>query len=129
VNGAAKFREPDREDIAAFVEALFAYADESTYVSIRIFRQFDDGRIPPIINGVQIDGAGLGPLIDSAVTAARSAANANDPMVFCPPVATFTSESKATEEALACGLAISVELDHGNTRQARSSARACHHRG
>jgi hypothetical protein len=112
-------REPDRAAIAAFIEALFTYADDGTFLSLRAFCQSDHGQTPPLIRGVQIDGEGLGPLIDSAVAAAGFAANAREPMVFCPPIATFCNDTRATEEALACGLSLSVELDRGNTQRAR----------
>jgi hypothetical protein len=49
-------------------------------------------------------------LIDTASKLATLAANAESPVVFCPPIATFNGW-KASEDNLADGLAISVECD------------------
>jgi hypothetical protein len=111
-------REPNQDDIAAFVGALFQHADEGTYVSLRTFEQ--SGRGPArYIRGVQINGEGLERVISEAVTGARFAANATTPLVFAPPVATFRCAAKASEVNLANGVAIGVELDEGDTVKAR----------
>ena len=78
-------------------------------VSLRAF--YDDGgntsfRITPI----SLKG-GLPFLIDAAEDEARRAANDPKPVVFCPPVATFTSRAHAREEDLLEGPALVVELD------------------
>ena len=54
-----------------------------------------------------------------AVIGARFAANASDALVFSSPIATFRDRNGAAERGLACGLAISVDLDTGNTIRAR----------
>lgn len=111
--------EPDVNDITNFVEALFARADEGTFVNLRAFSQSDRGVPPPYIRGVRLNGAGRGALIDEAVTGARFAANAEVALVFAPPVATFRSNRRAREADLANALSLSVELDTGNTTEAR----------
>ena len=93
--------EPDVDDITDFVEALFAHADEGTFVSLRSFLQSDRGVPPPYIRGVKLNGAGHDALIDEAVAGARFAANAEDALVFAPPIATFRSSRRASEEHLA----------------------------
>ena len=110
--------EPDAQEIAGFVHALFRYADESSYVSLRAFLQREVGP-PPYIRGSEINGAGLDGIIDDAVAGARFAANYREPLVFAPPVATFRGEHKAAESDLTNALVISVELDSGNTIKAR----------
>jgi hypothetical protein len=100
----------DHQQIAEFVEALFAHADDGTFVSLRTFEE-EDGK-PPVENrGVQINGAGLTPVVQQAVGAANRAARHPSPAVFCPPVATFTNPKKATEGDLANGVALAVEID------------------
>jgi putative DNA primase/helicase len=113
-------REPDRAAIAAFVEALFRYADEGTWVSLRAFHQTDGGQPPHYIEAVPINGADLTEVIEQAIDGARYAANSPAPLVFCPPIATFHDLGRAAESNLACGLTLSVELDHGNTLKARA---------
>jgi hypothetical protein len=112
-------REPDRTTIAAFVHALFSYADEGSFISLRGFDQFRDGAAPPYIRGVQINGHGLDPVVDAAVVGARVSANAANPMVFAPPIATFRTSQRAAEADLINGICISVEVDAGDTRKAR----------
>ena len=99
----------DREQIAAFVDAMFRHADVGTFVSLRTFLELEEA--PPYdIRGVPINGDATG-LIDIAAGRALRAANYEKPCVFAPPVATFTGPKKARERDLACGLALSVELD------------------
>ncbi|MGH7103975.1 MAG: hypothetical protein ACREFJ_16440, partial [Acetobacteraceae bacterium] len=111
--------EPDTEAIGAFVDALFRYADDGSYVSIRAFDQHQDGRPPVLILPVRINGAGYAEVIASAIRLETTLANNANASVFCPPIATFTGPDSAAEAALANGLAISVEIDKGNTAEAR----------
>jgi Family of unknown function (DUF5906)/Primase C terminal 2 (PriCT-2) len=112
------FREPDQEAIATFVHAVFPYADDGTFVSLRAFDQFDRGKPPPYIRSVSINGLGLDAVVAEAIKGARFAANATDPSVFAPPIATFNSATRAAEDTLANGVCISVEIDQGNTAKA-----------
>jgi putative DNA primase/helicase len=113
-------REPDRDAIERFVEALFRYADQNTYVSLRAFHQSDSGRPPSYVRRIPIHDCGLAAVIDAAVAGARHAANTAEPLVFCSPIATFLDGAHASEGNLACGLCISVDLDTGNTTQAQA---------
>ena len=112
-------REPDAEAIASFVRALFLYADDGSFVSLRAFDQFKDVAPPPYIVGTKINGAGLHSVIDDAVAGARFSANCSDALVFAPPICTFRNAHKADEPSLANGLCISVEIDQGDTTKAR----------
>jgi hypothetical protein len=111
--------EPDAEAIRQFVTALFAYADNGSFISLRSFDQLRDGGAPPYIRSVRINGHGLEPVIDAAVIGARFSANGPRPMVFAPPIATFRTDQRAAEADLANGVCVSVEIDEGNTTKAR----------
>ena len=110
--------EPDAQEIAGFVHAMFRYADDGSFVSFRAFLQLQVGP-PPYIRGSEINGAGLDGVINDAVAGARFAANYREPLVFAPPIATFRCEHKAAEADLINALGISVELDEGDTTKAR----------
>jgi hypothetical protein len=109
-------------DLSSFVDALFRYADEGTYVSWRAFRD-DTKDAPPVFiasTSLEQDRAAL---IDTAIAAATDAASRPERAVFCPPIATFTSATRAREVDLANGLALSVECDSRTRARARSSSR------
>jgi hypothetical protein len=93
-----------------FVEALFCHADEGTFASLRTFTHNNDD--PPVeIRAVELNGAGLDPLVHAAIQSANRAARYRVPTVFAPPVATFTNPHHAREIDLANGLVATVELD------------------
>lgn len=98
----------DEDQIRRFADALFRYADEGTFVSLRAF--CDNKNAVFHIQRQQIGRDNIA-LILSAATLATRCANAAEPVVFCPPIATFTGPDKATEKDLANGLALSVECD------------------
>lgn len=100
--------QPDAAAIGAFVGALFRYAEPGTFASLRAFRDADDGVFRIAAHRI---GKGLADLAEAATREAARSASAPFPVVFCPPVATFASPDKATEAALADGLALSVECD------------------
>ena len=108
----------DRSELARFIGALFRYTDSDTFASLRAFDQFQRGVAAEFIRSIKINGS-LEPLIDAAIKAARDAANADHPVVFAPPVCTFTNPDRARTEDLANGLALSVEIDEGDTHAAR----------
>ena len=112
--------EPDACALRQFVTSLFTYADAGSFVSLRAFDQFRDGAAPPYIRGIAINGRGLDPVIDAAVVGARFSANAPNPMVFAPPIATFRTDQRATEADLVNGVCVSVEIDAGDTTKARA---------
>src|ERR1700731_1924802 len=109
--------EPDREQIAQFVNALFRYAAPGTFVAMRAFeavvRSGTAIDVPFYAHSVRmVEGEkGLSFLTKDAGETAYRAANSPPPGVFCPPIATFVRKNSATAENLAQGLDLSVELD------------------
>ena len=101
----------DRGQIELFVSALFRYAPDDTFASLRAFDQVDSNQPPLFVRPVKINGAGLAPLIDQAVKAATDAATGSRPCVFTPPIATFSNRNRARAVDLAAGLTLSVEID------------------
>jgi hypothetical protein len=101
---------PHRLHIRAFVLTLFRYATPGNWVSLRTF--FEDGAgLPPFnITPVKLNGD-LDALVDQAYHLAERAARAEEKVVFCPPIATFTNNRHARQKNLAEGLALSVECD------------------
>jgi hypothetical protein len=112
-------REPHPPDIETFVSSLFRYADDNTCVSLRAFDQFDRTKPPVLINAVLINGEGLGRVVAEAVRGARETAGLAAPAVFAPPICTFTNAQRARGVDLANGLALSVEIDEGDTVKAQ----------
>ena len=108
----------DRDQIARFVATLFAYADENTFVSLRAFDQTDRSMPPKLIRAVEINGK-MGRLVDEAVAAAEEMANETRPIVFAPPICTFSNPDRARVTDLANGLTLSVEVDEGNIGAAK----------
>jgi putative DNA primase/helicase len=101
--------EPDRDQIRAFVGALFRHADPGSFVSLRAFGHDRAWRTDLWrMMAIGVDHASL---IDVAVAFARACANTPENVVFCPPVVTFRSGPGTAEANLANGLAISVECD------------------
>src|SRR3954449_4898930 len=102
----------DRSAIAAFVGALFRYADEGGFVSLRAFCDDRDGTWQPNRWSVQkLNGAGLDPITDAAAVFAQESANAPEPVVFAPPICTLKDATSAKEEDVVNGLTLSVECD------------------
>ncbi len=100
----------DRGELDAFVTAMFRYADEGTFISLRTFDQ-NRRDIPPVgIRSVKVNGS-AGRLVDEALKAAQRAADHAKPTVFSPPIATFRTSTSAKGSDLANGVAMSVELD------------------
>lgn len=101
---------PDRAQLAAFLDALFRYADDGTFVSWRAFRD-DVKNAPPVLIESTAVGGDRERLVDDAERYAAAAAAFSQPAVFCPPVVTLNSATRAREADLANGLALSVECD------------------
>ena len=97
----------DQEQLAAFIGVMFRDADTGTYASIRAFPEVEG---TPSIQSVKLNGD-PNKLVKAATRQAQAAADRAEPWVFAPPIATFTNPDKAREVDLACGLAVSVELD------------------
>ena len=103
----------DYAQIQQFVEAMFQYATVG-YVSLRAFSA-----------GGNTAGRWSSPtakdresIVSAASRMATQLANAEGKPVFCPPVATFKTPKGAAEVDLCLGLALSIDLDSGNPRQA-----------
>jgi hypothetical protein len=113
----------DRGELERFVDVLFRYADENTFAALRAFHQFR-GDVPPEIQcSVKINGD-LTPLINRALKAASKCAAADHPIVFAPPICTFTNPNRARSVDLANGLVLSVDIDQGNADAARRKLEA-----
>jgi hypothetical protein len=102
---------PDCGQIERFVDALFRHAEQNTLISMRAFRDDAHGtwRLkdwPTVAVNESLDR-----IVEAAESFASQCANAAVAVVFAPPVATFRQGNKATEAALANGLAMSLELD------------------
>lgn len=109
----------DRGELHRFITTLFRYGDEGTFASLRAFDQFDRAVPTALIRPVKINGD-LSRLVDEAYRAAEDMANADRPVVFAPPICTFTNADRARVADLANGLTLSVEIDDGDTRAARA---------
>lgn len=106
------------EQLSQFIAFLFPYADPDSYVSLRAFDQKDRGKPALEIDAVRCRDSRK--LLDSACRIAEISANSLEPAVFAPPVATFTNAQRARHVDLANGVALSVEIDAGDTTRARS---------
>ena len=109
--------EADREQISQFVDSVFRYTEEGSWVSLRIFDQFDHTMPPLHIEGVRLTGDGAA-LVDAAIRVATRGANMTEPAVFAPPIATFENATHARSVDIFNGLTISVDIDEGDTYRA-----------
>jgi hypothetical protein len=101
--------EPDRDQIEIFVDALFRHAGAEGFVSLRAFFEDDSAkpfRITPVSRAGDFKF-----LIDAVEDDARRAANDPKSVVFCPPIAVFSTKDRAREQDILAGLALSVECD------------------
>ena len=105
----------DRDQLEAFVAAMFCHADQDTFVTLRSFSE-DVANRHPVIRTVKLNGASLNPLIEEAIRQAQLAADLKTPCVFAAPIATFSTAKQARETDLANGLALSVECDQAPAR-------------
>jgi hypothetical protein len=101
----------DAATLTTFVDALFRYVDEGTFVSFRAFRDDADKTAPVFIESVPVDDRGTPAIAEFATAFATRAAQFPFPAVFCPPIATFSNPQRAREADLANGVALSVECD------------------
>jgi hypothetical protein len=101
--------EPDRDQFEIFIDAIFRHASPVGIVSLRAFHEEDNPK-PFRVTATPLSGDRKF-LIDAAEDDARRAANFPKPIVFCPPLATFSNKDRAREKDIAEGLALSVEYD------------------
>jgi hypothetical protein len=97
--------------LGRFVNALFRHASAGGVVSLRGFNDTRRSDPPWRIEPIPLNGAGLDPVISKAAALATEAANAPEPIVFCPPVAVFRDDASAAADNLAEGMALSVDCD------------------
>lgn len=103
----------DAEQIGAFADALFRYASKGQRISLRAF--YDDKNDSFAIKPMWL-GDGLDDIVRMATQMATQAAQADRPVVFCPPIAGFIpgpgrKDSHAAEQDLNEAFALSVECD------------------
>jgi hypothetical protein len=108
----------DASEISAFVGALFRYAEQDTFLSLRAFDQNRSGPAK-LIRGIRINGS-YAAIIRDATDAAEETAQFDEPAVFCPPIATFTNPARADTASLANGLTLSVDLDEADPEAGRA---------
>jgi hypothetical protein len=101
--------EPDRDQLEVFTDALLRYAGDDGYISVRAFHEGDSSK-PFRVTPAALKG-GLRFLLDVAEDDARRAAQNPAPVVFCPPLCTFSSREQAREGDILAGLTLSVECD------------------
>ena len=106
-------------EFETFVRALFPYAEEGTFLAYCAFHQFDRGRGRVLGEAGRVSGD-PGDIVRHAVELAGRAANHAEPLVFCPPIATFKYPDGASTADLANGLAISVDVDKADPDAARA---------
>src|SRR5215831_21235713 len=104
----AAFPQADRDVVTTFVDCLFRYASEDTFINLRAFHDTKDGAPPLFVEPVKI---GAPDFIERVCERIHEAAAHSKPHVFCPPVCAFTEPSGAATENLAEGVALSVECD------------------
>src|SRR5262249_22336837 len=102
------FPQADRDAVTSFVDCLFRYADEKTYINLRAFHDLKDGAPPLFVEPIRI---GATDFTVRVAARTREAAPIPAPPVFSPPLCAFTEPSGAATENLAEGVALSVECD------------------
>ena len=113
MSNVAKADPIDLRQTPAILDVLYRYADPDSYCALRVFPH-ERGQPPPWAADVKAgDVAGL---IEAITRGARYAATSTTPTVFCPATGcTFRRPGTAKTRDIAEGLALSVELDDGNT--------------
>src|SRR3954465_12930017 len=82
------------DQIRAFAAGIFRHASDGVIISLRIFAEGDKSEKPLAIQGIPINGGGLEPPMEAAISQARFAATHTKRAVFCPPVAGFNNYHK-----------------------------------
>jgi hypothetical protein len=102
----------DRAQIEQFVHALFKHAPAGTFVPLIALHDKGEARDGPAYfpwEWIAVDDVDR--LVTRATACAQWCANQPRRIVFCPPIATFLTPTRATGDNLAAGLAVSVEID------------------
>jgi hypothetical protein len=113
VNGQTMALEINPEQIEQFADALFRYAESGNFVSLRAFAENEPDQKKAVfsIKAVLLESNAVESITTQACEMAQRAASASKPIVFCPPIATFSNPNKARETDLVQMLALSVECD------------------
>jgi hypothetical protein len=104
-------REPDRDQLEIFVDALLRHRGTEGFISLRSF--YDDKpaeKKAARITAISLSG-NFKHLIDAAEDEARRAAQHPRPLMFAPPLCVFNNSEYARKEDMLAGLVVSVELD------------------
>lgn len=104
----------DREQLEQFFNALFCHSIDG-FVSLRGF----DSDNKPAGHWQAVSVSDSKAVIDHAEKLASELAQWAVPAVFCPPVATFKTQQGAKESDLCEGVALSVDIDSGDTLKAK----------
>jgi hypothetical protein len=99
--------EPDRNEIEVFVDAIFRHASAEGFVAVRSFYESED----KVFRISSCPAGDFKFLVNVAEDDARRAAQFPKPIVFAPPLATFSVKDRARESDILEGLALSVECD------------------
>lgn len=105
----------DRDEIARFVQIMFARADHDTFISLRAFIDGKEQDTPFDRDHWATVPVGDAVVVEHAVALAQRCATASKAAVFCPPVCTFKDAISAGAGNLANGLAVVVECDANPT--------------
>ena len=111
--------EPDRDQIEVFADAIFRHAGTQGFVTVRSFLE-DEDRVVNDCSPRCSAQAGSGFLSTFVKTMLVGRRRTPKPVVFCPPLAVFSSKDHAREQDLLEGLALAVELDE-HPQQARTT--------
>lgn len=98
----------DPAQVGAFFEALFRHADRGGHLAMRIFHEDRTIKSPYDLKGAKVGRAKLAEWLCGKID---DAAQHPQPLVFCPPIATFQSAKGARVANLKQALALSVECD------------------
>ena len=102
------FPQPNRDDVACFIDCLFRYASNDAFINLRAFNDSKRDAPPLFIEPVKV---GTPDLVGRICERIQQAAEHPEPHVFCPPVCVFAEPNGAAAENLAEGLVLSVECD------------------
>ena len=102
----------DPDQTPKFFDAVFRYADPSSYVALRVFPQQKGDRT---LWSADVPAGNSLALASAAERAAIYSADTTEPSVFAPAICTFARAGTAKTRDIANGLALIIELDQGDT--------------
>src|SRR5271165_4892373 len=111
---------PDSEKLARFTSAIFKHADPKGFVSLCGFFEAKENARPLFIEGIHLGDPQFHVVVSES---ARQAAQWQEPIVFCSPVATFKTSQDAKADNVLEGVALSVDCDQSPTASYRTLAK------